>query len=427
MMTNKKKVMFISYHGDPLEKLGGIQSGGQNTYVKEVVSSLESLGLVADVFTHWSDPAAPQIQLIGKKSRVIRLEAGQKGFQPKQLLYTMLPNFIKDITAFMQSPYQYSLIHSNYWLSGTVGRYLKNKYSLPLVHTSHSLGIVRKNAVGQLQNNISAIRIEYEKELLQKADCIIATTSTEENLLHEFYQIELKKIKIVPCGVNTDIFRPLQHNAAIGYNSNNHKILLFVGRFEENKGLAILLQAIVALRKKYPQAINNLRLLIGGGDPLNIPETSISVEKKQYQHFINQHSLADHIQFLGPLKHEELAQYLSVARATIVPSYYESFGLVAIEAMACGSPVIASDTGGLAHNVLHGKTGLLVEPKNPLLLAEAIHELLINDSLNKWMSKNAAAHAKRFSWLQVAKDLTKIYRGVVACQEDVLNIRQSMY
>jgi D-inositol-3-phosphate glycosyltransferase len=423
-MANTKKVIFISDHGDPLAKPGGIQSGGQNIYVKEVVHVLEAFGFVADVFTHWSDPAVPQIEGIGKKSRVIRLDAGKKGFQPKQQMYAMLPRFIKDLTAFMQSPHKYCLIHSNYWLSGYVGMHLKHKYGFPLVHTSHSLGIVRENAVAQHQKGASPIRLETEKALLQKADCVIATTPTEKNLLHSFYQVAQEKIKIIPCGVNTAVFRPLNRNAA---KDDARKTILFVGRFEETKGLGILLQAIVMLKKRNPLFMKNLRLMIGGGDPLDIPQTTLSTEKKQYQAFIAEHSLSEHVQFLGPLQHEELAQYFSEASATIVPSYYESFGLVAIEAMACGCPVIASDTGGLRHNVLHNKTGILVEPKNPALLADAIHELLANVSLNHWMSKNAAIHARRFSWFQVATDLARIYREVVTCQEDTLHIRRNIY
>lgn len=418
--------MFISYHGDPLASLGGIQSGGQNTYVKEVVCALESLGFSADVFTHWSDSSSAQQQKLGAKSRVIRFAAGNKGFVPKQQLYMMIPQFIKEITSFIQSPYQYSLIHSNYWLSGHIGMNLQEKFGLPLVHTSHSLGIVRENAVENHQKSSNNIRLETEKTLLQNSDCVIATTQTERDLLHDFYKVSHVKIKNIPCGVNTNIFRPLQYNPSIVNLADDQKMILFVGRFEENKGLGVLLQAIVYLRKQNPLSLENVRLMIGGGDPLDINEKKISTEKKKYQKFIDDNHLSQYVQFLGPLSHEQLSHYFSRAKMTVVPSYYESFGMVAVEAMACGCPVIASNTGGLRHNVLHGKTGLLAEPKDSISFSNAICELLKNDSLNNWMSKNAAIYAKRFSWLQVAADLAKIYREVILCKNAV-NIHKNTF
>ncbi|MDT8903506.1 glycosyltransferase [Anaeroselena agilis] len=414
--------MFLSYHGDPLAKLGGIQSGGQNIYVKEVVTALERLGFAADVFTHWSDPEAPQVEVLGKKSRVIRLEAGKKGFFPKQRMYAMIPHFISELTAFIRSPDKYSLIHSNYWLSGYIGQHLRSRYGLPLVHTSHSLGVIRSNAMEQNRTRAVTIRLDTEKRLLRTADCVVATTPDEQEVLRDYYGVAPDKVSLVPCGVNTGVFHP--HTKTVADRRNT---LLFAGRFEENKGLSVLLKAMAALKANRPQTMKSVRLLICGGDPLDLPESAVSAEKCRYRKFIDENALTDCVEFLGPLKHEGLAQCFSMARATVVPSYYESFGLVALEAMACGCPVIASNTGGLRHTVLDGITGILVEPKDPAMLADAIYELLTNDYLSTRMRKDTALHARRYSWLQVASDLTKIYREVVECRKETPSIRQNIY
>ncbi|MFZ5632662.1 MAG: glycosyltransferase [Bacillota bacterium] len=412
------KVMFISDHGDPLAELGGIQSGGQNVYVRELVRALDFMGIEADVFTHWSDPGRPQIEPLGRKSRVIRLAAGRKGFCSKHKMFSMLPRFIKELKQFSgKNLRQYAIIHSNYWLSGCVGLQMQNSLHIPRVHTSHSLGIVRKNALNSGISEPLTLRLRVERELLQRANRVIATTPLEKDVLAGFYSVLPENVSVVPCGVNTGFFRPLNSKPGPGQPAARKKTVLFVGRFEKNKGIEILLKSFAILKDKHPATALCSRLLIAGGDPLDVSPEALSYEKKKYLEFIRENGISDLVAFAGPLKQEVLPAYYSNACVTVIPSHYESFGLVAVEAMACGCPVIASRTGGLQHNVLHGKTGLLVSPQNPDELASAINHLLTNERARKKMSTEAALHGKQFSWQKIAFNMVNVYKEVIRWQK----------
>ncbi|MHB8918774.1 MAG: glycosyltransferase [Desulfocucumaceae bacterium] len=412
------KVMFISDHGDPLAELGGIQSGGQNVYVRELVQALDFMGIEADVFTHWSDPDRPQIEPLGRKSRVIRLAAGRKGFCSKHKMFGMLPRFIKELKQFAgKNLRQYAVIHSNYWLSGCVGLQMQNSLHIPRVHTSHSLGIVKKNALDKGISEPLTLRLRVERELLQRANRVIATTPLEKDVLAGFYSVLPENLSVVPCGVNTGLFRPLNSKPGPGRSAAPKKTVLFVGRFEKNKGIEILLKSFAILKDEHPATASCSRLLIAGGDPLDVSPEALSCEKKKYLEFIRESGISDLVAFAGPLKHEVLPAYYSEACVTVMPSHYESFGLVALEAMACGCPVIASRTGGLQHNVLHGKTGLLVNPQNPVELASAINRLLTNEKTRKKMSMEAALHGKQFSWRKIALNMVNVYKEVIRWQK----------
>lgn len=405
------KMLFLSVHGDPLAKLGKIQSGGQNVYVREVVKALDSLGIAVDVFTHHSDPQVPNREPLGKNSQVIRLPAGHKGFIPKSQMLKLLPRFLNELKEHIGTGNNYTLIHSNYWHSGWVGLQLQKSYGIPRVHTSHSLGIVRKKAL-DADNPLFSTRLKIEKEVLQKADKVIATTPLEQKIIANYYSVKPQKISMVPCGVNTKLFRPSENNKAREILQVDKKIILFVGRFEENKGLPVLLKALDILKKNHPATLAEAMLVIVGGDSLDTPPEELSPEKKRYLKFIQEKSLSERIIFAGPVQHKELPSWYSGAWVTVVPSYYESFGLVAVEAMACGCPVIASRTGGLQQNVLHGKTGLLVEPKNPKDLAIALNYLLKNERARNEMARQAALHGEKYSWEKTTSDLLAIYKGV---------------
>lgn len=412
------RVMFISAHGDPLAELGGIQSGGQNVYVRELVQALDYMGVRVDIFTHWSDPSRPQIESLGGNSRVVRLSAGSKGFYHKHKMFGMLPRFIKELKQFAEKNLgRYAVIHSNYWLSGCVGLQLQNSLNIPRVHTSHSLGIVRKSALNTGSGEPLTLRLRVERELLQRASRVIATTLLEKDIITGFYSVPPKKVSVVPCGVNTGLFRPLNSTPGSGQAGTPKKTVLFVGRFEKNKGLEILLQSFAVLKDKHPEAASCSQLLIAGGDPLDISPEAMSPEKKNYLDFIQRSGISGLVKFTGPLKHQILPEYYSNAFVTVIPSHYESFGLVAVEAMACGCPVIASRTGGLQHNIFHRKTGLLVNPQNPYELASAINYLLTNEKTRKKMSAEAALLGKQFSWRKIAFSMVNVYKEVIEWQK----------
>ncbi len=430
-MSFSGKVMFISVHGDPLARLGGLQSGGQNVYVRELARALDQMGIQVDIFTHWSDPELAQIEYLGKKSRVIRLSGGFKGFHSKRTMFNILPGFLQELSSFIGRKHYYSIIHSNYWLSGWVGLKLQNDLGIPRVHTSHSLGIVRQGALAIKAEENLALRLDTEKKLLTKANRVIATTPYEERVLLRHYQVPANKISIIPCGVNTSLFKPqkLSGSEKEAHPNNNQgiKTILFVGRFEENKGLGTLLKSLAILKEKYPLTAKISRLVVVGGDELGLPQGEISSEKREYMRFIAENGISELVKFAGPVDHKNLPAFYQKAYVTVIPSYYESFGLVSLEAMACGCPVVASCTGGLKYNIIHGRTGLLVEPRNPEELASAINFLLVNDKIRMQMSKEAENYGKQLSWHKVAAKIVNLYLEVIEWQKKLATKNQSLY
>lgn len=221
------KIIFISVHGDPLTKLGGIQSGGQNVYVRELVRALDSMGMRVDVFSHWSDAELPRTEPLGRNSRVIRLAAGCKGFRSKHQMFGMLPMFIRELKQHVGNPCRYTVIHSNYWLSGWVGLQLQKSLGIPRVHTSHSLGAVRKDALATDGKEPLAVRLRVESELLQGANRVIATTPVESNVLTSFYSVPPENISKVPCGVNISLFHPLDFDPALRSSARKRNTAIF--------------------------------------------------------------------------------------------------------------------------------------------------------------------------------------------------------
>lgn len=414
-MSLQERVMFISVHGDPLASLGGVQSGGQNVYVRELAKALDTQGVAVDVFTHHSNPGSPKVESIGSHSNVIRLAAGFKGFLPKRKMFAILPMFTKEIRQ-RTNTVKYALIHSNYWMSGCVGLQLQTQLAIPRIHTSHSLGVVREQSLAQDAKESLSLRIAAEKDLLQKSEHVIATTAFEKDILVNSYEISPGKIRLIPCGVDTRVFHPPEGTERFhNYSDIGAKTILFVGRFEENKGLAVLLRSVALLIEQSHSPASGFHLVVAGGDRLDLHPDTISPEKRRYLEIINNLGLHDLVSFIGPQTHRQLSRLFAKAWVTVVPSYYESFGLVALEAMACGCPVIASKTGGLKHIVIHGQTGLHVEPRNVEDLAYAINSLLTNEKLREKMSRQAVLHGQRFAWETIASKMVDTYRDVIRC------------
>ncbi|QKX50841.1 glycosyltransferase family 1 protein [Planococcus glaciei] len=403
-----KKALFVSDHGDPLAKLGGKQAGGQNNYVKQLALALEKNGWQIDVVTHWCDASAPQIEKFGTACRVIRIEAGHKGFVSKDEMYTMLPAFYKEMksTLLLSS---YDLVHTHYWLSGLIGKRLKEEFGLPLVHTSHSLGWAKAKATGIRD----ARRIKAERAILQAADEVLATTNNEKQLIQHNVNSP-SPIKVIPIGVDqafkvrgirTHLRKKAGHEAPL---------FVFAGRLEETKGIFTLLEAFQLLIQKGDESLRP-RLLIAGGEEEAIdPETRLPLDEKLRNAVTG---IEEHVEFLGPQSQEQLSLLFNIATATIVPSYYESFGMVAAEAQACGSPVIASDVGGLKNVVQNGITGLLVDPKNEIDLAIAMEVLSKNTLLVERLSRQAVRIANRdFDWTSISNRVNSMYEVITSAE-----------
>lgn len=393
-----KRILFISEHGDPLETLGGKQAGGQNNYVKELALALGRRGIAVDVVTHWSNPDTPKIEKLGSMSRVIRFAAGHKGYIPKTKIYDLLPTFYEEIKKTI-SVQKYDVIHSHYWMSGLLGLALKEEFGIPLVHTSHSLGIAKKQATGVEE----PIRLEAEKHILNSADKVIATTEVEKQIILDFADNN-PEVEVISIGVAKEFQSHSKRKAGM------KPLLVYAGRLEKTKGISTLLEAFHKMKKESPEL--EAKLVLAGGDkeeidPITLLPTDPSLREKVK-------GIEEYIEFIGPQSQHNLSELFSKATSVIVPSYYESFGMVAAEAQACGTPVIASGVGGLKDVVSHGKTGLQVPPKDSTQLANAMKKILKNNLLAKRLGKEAAERASRiFNWSSIAKEIDKTYEDLL--------------
>ncbi|MGI2328874.1 glycosyltransferase [Planococcus sp. YIM B11945] len=397
----RKRVLFVSDHGDPLAKLGGKQAGGQNNYVKQLALALEKRGWQIDVVTHWCDETAPRVETFGKSCRVYRIKAGYKGFVSKNEMYSMLPAFYEELKQTLPLA-SYDLVHTHYWLSGLIGKKLKEEFGLPVIYTSHSLGWAKEKATGIRDER----RMKAEEIILKTADQVLATTKSEKQLIQQHVDSP-SPIKVIPIGVD-QAFK-VQGNRKhlrkrLGYA---HPLFVFAGRLEETKGIYTLLKAFQLLVAKGDSSYNP-RLVIAGGDAEAIDSVARLPLDEKLCYALE--GIEDKVEFLGPKSQEELATLFNAATATVVPSFYESFGMVAAEAQACGSPVIASDVGGLKNVVRDGITGLLVETKNEIDLAIAMEVLAANNLLAERLSRQAIDVANQeFQWSSISAKIDAMY------------------
>jgi D-inositol-3-phosphate glycosyltransferase len=405
-------IAMLSYHTCPLATLGGKDTGGMNVYVREVTRQLGEQGVHVDVFTRSQDEHVPHIlHDLGRGNRVVHIPAGPEVPLPKPELATYLPQFVQGVIDFANSKgIHYDLIHSNYWMSGIAAIDLKMVWNVPIIHMFHTLGMM-KNRVAQSESEKEGeYRINGELRVLQMADSIIAATPAELSQLQFLYHADSSRITVIPPGVDTCHFYPIPEDEArefIGAPTSG-SMLLFVGRIEPLKGLDILLEAIVIMRKKGVFHDSPFYLSVIGGDP---PESAemMSEEMIRLQMLSEQYDLLDLVTLLGKRSQDTLPYYYSSAKVVVVPSHYESFGMVALESMACGTPVVASDVGGLAYLVQDGQTGFTVPVGDPEALADRLTQLLQDKALRERMGQQAASYARQYAWEKIVKRLRSVY------------------
>ncbi|CAM4289145.1 glycosyltransferase [Lacicoccus alkaliphilus] len=390
-----RKILFISDHGDPLAELGGEQAGGQNNYVKQLMHHLCDRGMLVDVVTHWSDETAPQIERYGKSGRVIRIAAGRKGFVPKEEMVNFLDDIYKEMKIILNLK-EYDIIHSHYWMSGLLGLAVKEEFGIPSVHTSHSLGTVKAAATGVREER----RLRAEKRILRKADRVIATTPTEKETIIKFAGPKTD-VSVIPIGVA----KSFEETSLQKPPAKPH--FVYAGRFEETKGLFTLLKAFQDFVKEGQEG----ELVLAGGDEEDIDAATGLPVTAGLRDAIN--GIEDRVTFVGPKSQEELAALFSEATAVVVPSYYESFGMVAAEAQRCGTPVIASGVGGLQDVVQDGQTGILVPPKDSKALKSAMHTLAGERHFAETLGHEAMKRATLlFTWSTIAELMLDLYEVV---------------
>jgi D-inositol-3-phosphate glycosyltransferase len=401
------RVAMISMHTSPLATPGVGDAGGLNVYVAELARRLGERGLKVDVFTRRNAPDVPDIVDVHEHTRVINLKAGPAENVAKEALPALIDEFTTQLAARLDD---HDLIHSHYWLSGEVGLQIKRRHGLPLVHTMHTMARVKNSNLGVGQSAEPDVRQRGEAAIVRGSDVLTASTSDEAEDLRSYYGARSEQIMIVPPGVDLRTFHPCNQpksRAQFGV-VQDAQVILFVGRIQPLKAPDVLIKAVAELVQRDPALRDRLQLIMIGGPSGSNPEWSQTLGPLAIDHGIK-----DMVDFRPHSAREELFRWYCVSDVVAVPSYNESFGLVALEAQACGRPVVATDVGGLRHTVRDHYSGLLVEGHDQREWADALGTILGDRSEMIRMGTNAAAHAATFSWDNTAAATLQAYRKAV--------------
>ena len=392
------RILEISLHSCPLRAPGSGDVGGMNLYIRSIAKELDELGVEVDIFARRHDPEEAEIIKVSQRTRLLHINAGKPRDTHKMDLYNYLPEFIFNLKSFLKNDgAKYDLIRSHYWTSALAAEQLKKDLGIPNVVTFHTLGEVKNRAMGTVDE--PELRIKEEKRVIENADRIIAFTAEERNNLVNLYGCRPQKIRVIPGGVDLDLFCPADKEKARrqlhleGYK----RVLLFVGRIQPIKGLDLLLRALTQL----PNG-RTVRLVVSGnGDKtedmlrLNLLASKLGIEKK--------------VQFVGTVEHKKIPVYYNAADICVIPSYHESFGLVALESLASGTPVVASRVGGLATTVKDGKTGYLVDERSPEALATHLCLLMSENEIRESMARAARPSVVKYYWPNIARRVLGAY------------------
>nr|MBU1327583.1 glycosyltransferase [Candidatus Omnitrophota bacterium] len=410
---SKRNIIMISIHGDPATEIGSEEQGGQPIYIKDICRLL-SKDYRIDIFTRRKNKSEEEIVELFPDVNVIRIEAGPLEFIPKDKIYLHLNEFFMNTVRWIEkNKKNYSLIHSHYWYSGSVALKLKDYFEIPMVHNCHSLGRVKYNVLEEEKPPFADMRLLEEELILRRANAVIASTPQEVKNILDLYNVTGENIDLIRAGVDERLFRPIEKTEAIKETGLDfEKTILFIGRITKAKGLRILIKA---LKKVEIDFNKELKLLIVGGDISGAMHSEIeSREKKYIKKQINELNLSDDVIFLGPIDREKLPYYYSLADICVIPSLYESFGLVAVEAMACGTPVIASKAGGLAHTVKNGYSGLHFVPGRSDHLAKRILGIITDSEKLREMGINARIRASiEFGLERTVRQIKVLYVSLI--------------
>lgn len=410
---NKRNLMMITVHGDPAADVGSEEQGGQPIYIKNV-SELLSDDYNVDILTRKKKEDEEQIVNLSPGVNVVRIKAGPEEFIPKKEIYNLINEFFMNTIRWVEeNNKKYSLIHSHYWYSGSVALKLKDALEIPMVHNFHSLGRIKYDVLKKEKPPYADMRLLEEELILKKANGIIASTPQEVKNILELYGVSGENIELIRAGVDKKLFRPIEREKAIeetGLDFEN--ILLFVGRITKAKGLRILINALPKVKKEFNR---ELKLIVIGGDVSGVMHSEQEEkEKRKLKETMSEHGLEEDVIFLGPKERHELPYYYSLADVCVVPSLYETFGLVAVEAMACGVPVVASKVGGLKHTIKEEYSGLHFVPGRADSLAETLLEILQDPSMLKEMRSHARKRAaEQFGLERTVRQIKELYESLL--------------
>lgn len=420
--NHSKRVAMFSVQSDPLAKMGSHDNGGQNIYVHELSRWLSKRHWQVDIFTRLSRKRKNRIQKINRRVNVIYLKAGEQEYFPEEKMRDHFVEFFTNFLLYKQkNTIHYDIIHGHYWNGGWVAMHAGAILDIPFVNTFHSLGYARYNTLKKFQDLPSSgeqkefeRRFNLEKTIIKRATNIIAESPYEEDDLVSYYNAPHKKISINPAGVDVERFNPKDKAKARErlHLDKNIKVILYVGRLDWRKGVGTLIVAIKNIIKKYPR--KRLLLLIVGGSFKRGGDDEDRQKYNRLKTIAEKNHIADMVRFEGSIVQAKLPYYYATADIVVVPSYYEPFGIVPLEAMACKVPVVASNTGGLQYTVLNSETGLLATPRDPFDLAEKITIMLKENELRKSIIDNAYHRVtKDFNWQLLTKNMDSLYSSTI--------------
>ena len=410
-----RRVAVLSVHSSPLAPPGVGDSGGMNVYIRAVARELAARGVESDLYTRAASPDDPAVVEVEPGVRLLHLEAGPLEPVPKQTLPRYLCAFLCSLLRAGERYGPYDVLHSHYWLSGWVARLARERWDAPVVHSFHTLGRVKNATLADGDQPEPPARLAGEERVAATADCLVAPTPTEARQLVELYGASPAAVRIVPPGVDGTRFRPGNRGAArAGLGIRARHALAFVGRLQPLKGAGVAVRALAVLAASYGLA--DVELLVVGG-----ASGSGGGEPARLERLASELGVAARVRFLPPQPHERLAEVYRAADVVLVPSYSESFGLVALEAQACGTPVVAAQVGGLVHAIGDGTTGLLLPGRDPGAYAAAVAGLLGNPRRLAAMGAAAARFAGAHGWDRTASHTLDVYRDLLpATVEPVL-------
>lgn len=399
-MLTTERVALLSIHSSPLAPVGTQYAGGMNIYVQRLADELVRRGVDVDVFTRRTSASDPEVLELPSGARLVNLVAGPARTLPKSVLPLHIPRIVAAFRDFSERHRRtYDVLHSHYWLSGFVAARARPDASVPLVHMFHTLALVKQLFDGSMDPRDSALRPDGERCVAGSADAIIGATAGEEEYIRRLYGRTPKRFEVIPPGVNPDLFRPLDPTAsrkALGIGAE--RVILFVGRYDKIKGLEALLSIVAGLRDRIPDPI---RLVVvgteqdrGGRHPIRLAAARLHLD--------------DIIDIRGTIPHNELPRYYCAADVLAVPSVYESFGMAAVESIACGTPVVAYRVGGLAETVRHGLSGFLAAPGNRQEFGYYLQSALLQSRGDQQRERISSA-AATFRWQHVASETLALY------------------
>jgi D-inositol-3-phosphate glycosyltransferase len=410
-----KHIAIISEHASPLGTFGGIDSGGQNVYVGQTARHLAALGYQVDIFTRRDSMDLPEVMLWHYGIRLIHVPAGPPEAVPKEQLLPYMGDFTRFMVAFARREQRqnqgYHLVHANFWMSALVADQVKQHLGIPYVVTFHALGKVRRQHQGKA-DGFPDDRFAIETQVVQTADGLIAECPQDRDDLIKLYGADASKIHIVPCGVDLGEFWPIpktQARATLGLPADA-PVVLQLGRMVPRKGVDTVIRAMALLAK---QRLSPHLVVVGGESAT--PDPDKTPEIGRLQALASELGLRDNITFVGQRGREVLKYFYSAADMFVTTPWYEPFGITPLESMACGTPVIGSNVGGIKFTVRDGETGYLVAPKSPEQVCDRIAFLYRHPEMLHMFGCQAIRHvARQFTWTKVASSLSGIYESVLA-------------